>query len=101
MQAAAIRDERCGPFRAAAPVRLEMGRGRAVMVFTIYIAVVPAAFLLWQSFSAPDRGESRRVHAGQLHLGLRLARDAAPLRELGPVRGRASSSLSVWDGLGG
>src|ERR1044072_2602820 len=81
------RDERCSPFRAAALVRLEMGRDRAVRGFhdvpTGGAARVPPVAELRP---AADRGKGRRVHVRQLHLGLRLERDAAALLELGPVR---------------
>src|ERR1043166_3043509 len=81
------RDERCTPFRAAALVRLEMGRDRAVRCFHDLhrggaARVPPVAELL----HAADRGKGRRVHVRQLHVGLRLERDAAALLKLGPVR---------------
>src|ERR1700693_154055 len=74
------RDEYGGPGGAAALVRLEMGRDRAVRGFHDLhrggpARVPPVAELL----HAADRGEGGRVHAGQLHLGLRLERNAAAL----------------------
>ena len=59
------------------------------VAFTVYIAVIPLGFLLWQSFRTPQIGGGRRgLHARQLRRGLRQQRHAAAVLDLAPVRVR-------------
>src|SRR2546427_8177661 len=81
------RDDGCSAVHAAALVRLEVGRDRAVRgPHGLHRGDSARVSALAELLHAADRGESGRVHAGQLYLGLWLERAAAALLELPQVR---------------